>query len=516
MGGNEVFENGHALAERASDRHVERLALRVTHKTAHTRKLTYLLHVTARARGRHHVDGVVRVERLYERVDNFVVRFVPNIDDGIVPLVLGDETAIVKFFDLDDFRFGVVEYLEFFLRDMHVENGRRDRPDSRILITHVLYRVEYDDGNGRAFTLERSVDDALDDALVDAHIDFRLEQLFVAVAGHVPEVLRYRLVEYQPTDRRRDGIAILAVDGHRVRGDSHAAVLDELGGQFLAHFDLALQCNAFVEVRRFRFVGVGKHHALADRTGMIHREVVAAHDHIERRRAHGRAVGQLEYVVGREHEHTRFHLRFHGQRYVYSHLVAVEVGVERAARERVELDSPAVDEHRLERLNTQSVQGRRTVQQHGVVFYDFFEHVPHVCIGTLGYALRGLCIVRFALRDEFFYYERLEQLESHFFRHAALIELEFGTYDDNRTTGVVHALTQEVLTESTLFAAEQAREALEIAAGRALYRLAAPTVVYERVDGFLKHALLVANDYIGRAKFHQSAQPIVSVNDPAV
>ena len=43
------------------------------------------------------------------------------------------------------------------------------------------------------------------------------------------------------------------------------------------------------------------------------------------------------------------------------HLVAVEVRVERGADERVQLDGAALDQHRLKRLNTQTVQRRRAV-----------------------------------------------------------------------------------------------------------------------------------------------------------
>jgi hypothetical protein len=52
----------------------------------------------------------------------------------------------------------------------------------------------------------------------------------------------------------------------------------------------------------------------------------------------GRPLAGLKDVVGRHHEHARFHLRLERQRHVHGHLVAVEVGVERRADERVQLD----------------------------------------------------------------------------------------------------------------------------------------------------------------------------------
>jgi len=59
------------------------------------------------------------------------------------------------------------------------------------------------------------------------------------------------------------------------------------------------------------------------------------------------------------------------------HLVAVEVGVERGADERVDADRLPLDEHRLERLDPEAVQRRGAVEQHRVVLDDLLEHVPH-------------------------------------------------------------------------------------------------------------------------------------------
>ena len=62
---------------------------------------------------------------------------------------------------------------------------------------------------------------------------------------------------------------------------------------------------------------------------------------------------------------------------MHGHLVAVEVGVERRADQRVQLDRLAFDQDRLERLDAQAVQRRRAVQHDRVLVDDFFEDVPH-------------------------------------------------------------------------------------------------------------------------------------------
>ena len=42
------------------------------------------------------------------------------------------------------------------------------------------------------------------------------------------------------------------------------------------------------------------------------------------------------------------------------------------------------------------------------------------------------------------------------------------------------------------------------------------TIVEERVDRFLEHALLIANDDVGRFELEQILQPIVTVDDAAI
>ena len=83
--------------------------------------------------------------------------------------------------------------------------------------------------------------------------------------------------------------------------------------------------------------------------------------------ASGAAVRRREDVVRRQHQDARLRLRLGRERQVDGHLVAVEVGVEGVADERVDLDRLALDEHRLERLDAEAVQRRRAVQQHRVL-----------------------------------------------------------------------------------------------------------------------------------------------------
>ena len=150
-------------------------------------------------------------------------------------------------------------------------------------------------------------------------------------------------------------------------------------------------------------------------------------------------------VVRRHHQHARFELRFERQRHVDGHLVAVEVGVERRADQRMQLDRLAFDQHRLERLDAQAVQRRRAVQQHGMLADDLLEDVPHFRPFFLDHALGGLDGGRHAVELELRIDERLEQLERHLLRQAALVQLELRADDDDRTARVVDALAEQPL-----------------------------------------------------------------------
>ena len=155
-------------------------------------------------------------------------------------------------------------------------------------------------------------------------------------------------------------------------------------------------------------------------------------------------------IVSGEHEHTCFSLGFVAQWHVNRHLVTVEVSVERGTNERMQTNSLAFNEHRLECLNAQTVKGWSAVQEHGMFRDDLFEHVPNVACATIHCALRCLdvsCIFKLdqTLDDEWF-----EELECHRRRQTALMQLQGRANNDYRTARVVNALTEQVLTETAV------------------------------------------------------------------
>ena len=101
-------------------------------------------------------------------------------------------------------------------------------------------------------------------------------------------------------------------------------------------------------------------------------------------------------------------------------------------------------------------------------------------------------------------------------RQAALVQLQLRANDDNRTTRVVDALAEQVLTEAALLALEHVRERLQRTVARTRDGTATTAVVEQRVDGFLKHALLVVHDDLGGTEVEQALQTVVAVDHATV
>ncbi len=185
------------------------------------------------------------------------------------------------------------------------------------------------------------------------------------------------------------------------------------------------------------------------------------------------------------------------------HLVTVEVGVERGADQRVQLDRLALDQHRLERLDAETVERRRAVEQHRMLADHLVEDVPDFLALLLDPLLGLLERHRQALGVEPGVDERLEQLERHLLGQAALVQFQLRPGDDDRTARIVDALAEQVLAEAALLALEHVGQRLQRTLVGAGDDAAAAAVVEQRIDRFLQHALFVADDDVRRAQFDQ-------------
>ena len=269
-------------------------------------------------------------------------------------------------------------------------------------------------------------------------------------------------------------------------------------------------------INTLRFFRASQHHAFAFGVNTVTGHVVQTQYNVLRRNDDWFAVRRGQDVVGRHHQRTRFELGFQRQRYVNSHLVTIEVGVICRTNQRVQLDSFTFDQYRFKCLDTQTVQGWCTVQQYRVFADNFVQDIPDNRFFALNHFLRGFDGGGQATQFQLAVNERFEQLQRHFLRQTALMQTQVWTYGDNRTTGVVNTLTEQVLTETTLFTFDHVGQRFQRTLVRTGDRTTATTVIQQGVNRFLQHTFFVAYDDIRRSQIQQTFQTVVTVNDATI
>ena len=198
------------------------------------------------------------------------------------------------------------------------------------------------------------------------------------------------------------------------------------------------------------------------------------------------------------------------------HLVAVKVGVECRTDKRMKLNRLAFHEDRLKCLNSETVKCRCAVQHDRMLGNDILKYIPHAVFKPFHHLLRALDIVRGASLDELLHHEGLEEFDRHLLRQAALIDLQFGADNDNGTAGVVHSFSEKILAETAVFALQHIGKGLQGPVAGTGHRPAPPSVVNQRIHGFLEHTLFIAHDDLGRTEFQEPLQTVISVYDSSV
>ena len=183
-------------------------------------------------------------------------------------------------------------------------------------------------------------------------------------------------------------------------------------------------------------------------------QIVTSQNHVLRRSRDWGAILWRKNVIYGKHKESCLRLSFYRKRHMNRHLVSVKVSVECRTCERMKLNRFTFYENRFECLNTESVKGRRTVKHNRMFLDNAFEYIPYFRSYLFNHSLCTLDIVCISLFNEFFHDERFEQFQCHFLRESALVELEFRSYYDYRTAGVVNTLSEQVLSESSLLTLE--------------------------------------------------------------
>ncbi|MNU68899.1 hypothetical protein D3C71_582750 [compost metagenome] len=510
VGRNEVLQNVQTFAEVRGNRRFDNRTIRFGHQTTHTGQLANLGCGTARAGVGHHVNGVERFlrrlgavaadhvfdfELVHHGLADFIRGFAPDIDYLVVTLAGGHETRGVLLFDLLDFRFGRRDQGDFLRRYQHVVDADRDTGACRQAETRLHQFVCEHHGGAQAALAERRVDQLGNFFLFQRAVQDGERQAFWQNFRQDRTADRRFVTRYRFLEFARFGV-------FRVFGNTHG--------------DAGRQFDFLVVVGADHFRHVREHHPFVLRIDRFAGRVVQTQHDILGRNDRWFAVRWEQDVVRCQHQGACFHLRFDRQRNVDRHLVTVKVGVECGADERVQLDGLAFNQDWLERLDTQTVQ-RRCAVQHDRMFTDHvFQDVPHDRLLNLDQLFGGLDRGSQTHQFQFIENEWLEQFQRHQFRQAALMQFQLRAHDDDRTTGVIDAFAQQVLTETAALALDHLCQRFQRTLVGAGHRFAATAVVQQRIDRFLQHALFVARDDLWSTQLHQAFQTVVTVDDAAI
>src|ERR1700730_8038007 len=169
----------------------------------------------------------------------------------------------------------------------------------------------------------------------------------------------------------------------------------------------------------------------------------------------------MKNVVGRHHQYPRLELRLDRERDVYRHLVAVEIGIECSANERMQLDGLTFDQFWFKSLDAETVERRRPVQHHRMLTNHFIEDIPDFGLFLFDKFLRLFDGRRqpFCIKPSID--EGLEELERHLLWQTTLMEFEIWPNHNHRTAGIVDALAKQILPEAALLSLKHVGKRLE-------------------------------------------------------
>ena len=438
VAGNEKLQNVKSLTEICLDRDFNRFSRGIRHQSAHSGELFDLVDVASGSGVAHHVNRIVFAHVLLQDCSELFNRFSPRFNDVVIALLLRDQASSVLLHDFVNKLIGFFDELLFLRRNDNILDSYGNRALCRVFITQRFDFVEYDGRFRKTVNLDAFVEDFPERALLYELINFKRKHVFPLCPVNKAEILRDGVVENQLSDRR--------VEPLRNRAALKLAEPSYDNG--------GVKIDSACIVRHFRLVIRREHGSVRIIFIFLERQVVAAQNHILRGNRDRLAVFRCKQIVCRQHKDSGLGLRFCRQRNMDGHLVSVKVRIVRRTNKRMKTQRAALHEHRLKRLNSQPVKRRRSVQQNGMLFDNILQNIPDLRPHAIYHFPRALDILRFPIIDELSHYKRLKQLERHFFRKAALIDLQLRSYDDNASAGVIDAFSQQILTESALLSAQ--------------------------------------------------------------
>ena len=131
-----------------------------------------------------------------------------------------------------------------------------------------------------------------------------------------------------------------------------------------------------------------------------------------------------------KHQHLCLQHSLITQWEVNSHLVTIEVCIERCTCQWMQLNSFTFNKFRLERLNTKTVKCRGTVQHNWVTLHYILKDIPNYRLTTVYNLLSTLYSLYNTALNELTNNEWLVKLCCHQLRQTALTHLQLWTNDN--------------------------------------------------------------------------------------
>ena len=131
-----------------------------------------------------------------------------------------------------------------------------------------------------------------------------------------------------------------------------------------------------------------------------------------------------------KHQHLSLQHSLITQWEVNSHLVTIEVSIERCTCQWMQLNSFTFNKFRLERLNTKTVKCRGTVQHNWVTLHYILKDIPNYRLTTVYNLLSTLYSLHNTALNELTNNEWLVKFCCHQLRQTALTHLQLWTNDN--------------------------------------------------------------------------------------
>ena len=473
----------------------------IGHQSSHTGQLFDLLIGTTGSGVSHHEDVIVFIQSVEQCFCQRIVGLLPGIYNLFVTLFVCNQTTFEVSCNLVYRCLCFGEHFRLLRRHGHIGNGYGHGCTGGVFISGCLDIVQNLCGFGSSVCIDNFFQNLFQLFLGNEEINLKRKLVTRNRTVYVSQILRQNLIEEESSEC---GAYVLL----------HYSTIFHLF--FAADGNLGLQGNVSVLVCQDGFVHIAEEASFALLARTLLCQIVDTKNHILGRNGYRTTIGRFQQVVRRKKHETALCLRFYRQRQMDSHLVTVEVGVECGTNQRVQLNRFTFYQNRLERLDTQTMQRRGTVQHNRMLFDDVLENVPYLRLEFLDHFLCIFDVMCSAVGNQLFHNERFKQLDCHFFRQTALVNLQFRSYDDNRTAGVVNTFTKKVLTETAGFTFQHVGQRFQRTVSRTGYRTAAAAVVDQGINCLLEHTFLVAHDDIRRTELQQSLQTVVTVDDTAV